>query len=75
MSIIYSNHREIRSFVEESISQKYFWVGVHDREEDRVFRFLNGTIYDPSNKDEDHLYHWDEGLLINIYIYIYKFLF
>ena len=39
-------------------------MGVHDREEDRVFRFLNGTIYDPSNKDEDHLYHWDEGLYI-----------
>jgi len=53
-------HEEIRTFVAESISEKFFWVGVHDREEDRVFRFLNGTIYDPSNKEEDHLYHWDE---------------
>ena len=56
----------------ESISEKFFWVGVHDREEDRVFRFLNGTIYDPSNKDEDHLYHWDEGiqkLIFKIWFY------
>ena len=70
MSIIYSYHREIRSFVKESISQKFFWVGVHNREEDTVFRFLNGTTYDPSNKDEDHLYHWDEGFyrLMTLYI-------
>ena len=71
MNKIKCTRREIRTFVGESIANKYFWIGVHDREEDRVFRFLNGTIYDPSNKEEDHLYHWDEGFsMCLIYIFV-----
>ena len=34
-------------------------MGFHDKEEIGVFRLINGTLYDPTNENPDHLYNWD----------------
>jgi len=52
-------HPEIRKYVEANIENKFFWMGFHDKEENGVFRLLNGTLYDPTNENPDHLYNWD----------------
>ena len=33
-------------------------MGFHDKEEIGAFRLINGTLYDPTNENPDHLYNW-----------------
>ena len=37
-----------------------FWVGIDDRGREGDFRLINGTKFNPGDRDLDSLYYWDD---------------
>ena len=42
-----------------SNSPYHLWVGLSDHGKEGVFRMMNGTKYDPSDKSVSALYYWE----------------
>ena len=53
-------YREIRKLVEESLPLMDLWVGIDDRGREGDFRLINGTKFNPGDRDQDSLYYWDD---------------
>ena len=37
-----------------------FWVGINDRGKEGDYRLINGTKFNPGDRNQDSLYYWDD---------------